>query len=304
MSQTGRDKPIVFVSHVEEDAAIASEIKAWIEDNLLKGADVFVSGGDIDPGDKWEERVEEKLKNCCIALIVCTQMSIRQPWINFETGGALVKGAKVIPLCYHGQRKGTLPRPLSSLHALDLSEPDDVRKLLETIATEAGLHAPDIDPNVLIERLPSRNDEGLAVDGELPDVRVKVNSVMVPNYQNGTTMCFLELKAENHDKNSVFLDLPIIATRDDRKKFSILYDSAHHLPVPIGELKPGDSRCICVDPTTIEIEDMEQLGEAIFRDKIGREFKGSAEATLIAVQRWKAENEVCSEYHYKNTSKP
>ncbi len=304
MSQTGRDKPIVFVSHVEEDAAIASEIKVWIEDNLLEGVDVFVSGDDIDPGAKWEERViEEKLKNCCIALIVCTQTSIRQPWINFEAGGAWVKGAKVIPLCYHGQRKGTLPRPLSSLQALDLSEPDDVRKLLETIATDAGLRAPDTDPNGLIERLPPRNDEELAADGELPDVRVKVTSVVVPNCQNGTTMCFLELKAENHDKNSVFLNLPIIATRDGSKNFSIWEDSATHLPVLTGELKPGDSIFVLVDPTLFEMGDIEQLGEVIFRDKIGREFKGSAEATLGAVKRWKAENKFCSEYNYKNTSK-
>lgn len=288
MSQTGRDKPIVFVSHVEEDAAIASEIKAWIEDSLLEGVEVFVSGDDIDPGAKWEELViEKKLKNCCIALIVCTQTSIRQPWINFEAGGAWVKGAKVIPLCYHGQRKGTLPRPLASLQALDLSEPDDVRKLLETVATKAGLRAPDIDPNVLIERLPSRNDEELAADGRLPDVRVKVYLSASSDERRGV-LYGIGIEAQNHDKNSVFLKFPSIAIKGSTDRLVIVKDF-HHLPIPTGELKPGDSREINVNPAEFKLGrgGMEQLGEVIFSDKIGREFKGYAEDTLKAIQAWK-----------------
>ena len=184
MIQTGKDKPIVFVSHVEEDAAVASKIKNWLEDSLLEGIEVFVSSDKgINPGDKWEERIIEKLRNCRIALILCTQVSVRQPWINFEAGGAWVKGARVIPLCYHGQRKETLPRPLSSLEALDLSEPHDIRKLLKIIAKEAGLRAPKIDPNELIERLPQRNYEELDADGKLQDIRKGVNLAMAPNEQ-------------------------------------------------------------------------------------------------------------------------
>ena len=286
MTQTGMDKPIVFVSHVEEDAVVASKIKNWLEDNLLEGIEVFVSSDKgINPGDKWEERIIEKLQNCHIALVVCTQMSVRQPWINFEAGGAWVKGARVIPLCYHGQRKETLPRPLSSLEALDLSEPDDVRELLNLIAKEAGLRAPDIDPNGLIESLPSRNYEEQDADEKLPDIRVEVEASIVADWQG--KRYFLNLKAQNHDKNSVFLELPDIAIRNSRNRITIGRDSATHLLVPTGELKPGDSRSVHVDPTLFEMEDIEQLGEVIFRDKIGREFKGSAEATLRAIQFWK-----------------
>ena len=53
MTQTVKDKPIVFVSHVEEDAVVASKIKNWLEDNLLEGIEVFVSSDKgIYPGDK------------------------------------------------------------------------------------------------------------------------------------------------------------------------------------------------------------------------------------------------------------
>ena len=287
MTQTGKDKPIVFVSHVEEDAVVASKIKNWLEDNLLEGIEVFVSSDKgINPGDKWEERIIEKLQNCHIALVVCTQMSVRQPWINFEAGGAWVKGARVIPLCYHGQRKETLPRPLSSLEALDLSEPDDVRELLNLIAKEAGLRAHNIDPNGLIVSLPSRNYEEQDAEGNLPDIRVKVNPITVFDWQR-RPIHLLSLEAQNHDKNSVFLDFPCIAIQNSRDRIAIGLDSATHLPVPTGELKPGDSRSVRFDPTLVEMEDIEQLGEVIFCDKIGREFKGSAAATLKAIQVWK-----------------
>jgi hypothetical protein len=288
MSQTGKDKPIVFVSHVEEDAAVASEIKNWLEDNLLEGFEVFVSSdGEIKAGDKREERIIETLKICRIALILCTQTSVRQPWINFEAGGAWVQGAKVIPLCYHGLRKDMLPRPFSSRHAIELSEPDKISELLKIIAEEVGLRAPDIDPNELIRRLPARNYEELEADGKLPDIRVEVNLVMGSDGREGV-LHFISIKAQNHDKNSVFLNWPSIAIKGSTDRLVIAKDSVYHLPVPTDELKPGDSRSIIVNPAEFKLEgdlgDLEQLGEVFFSDKIGRKFKGSAEDTQKAIE--------------------
>ncbi len=215
-------------------------------------------------------------------------MSVRQPWVIFEAGGALVKGARVIPLCYHGQRKDMLPRPLSSLQALDLSEPDDVSELLKMIAKEVGLRAPDVDPNELIRRLPARNYEELEADGKLPDIRVEVNLVEGSDGRGGV-LYFISIEAQNHDKNSVFLNRPSIAIKGSTDRLVIAKDSVYHLPVPIGELKPGDSRSIIVNPAEFKLEglDLKQLGEVFFSDKIGRKFKGSAEDTQKAIEAWK-----------------
>jgi hypothetical protein len=72
--------------------------------------------------------------------------------------------------------------PLSSLEALDPSEPDDVRELLNLIAKEAGLRAPDIDANGLIAGLPQRNFEEQDADGKLPDrtLEWKSNQQLLP----------------------------------------------------------------------------------------------------------------------------
>lgn len=175
---------------------------------------------------------------------------------------------------------------LSSLIALDLSEPGDIRELLRIIAEVAGLRAPGVDPDALISRLPQRNFKELDADGTLPDIRVEVKAATVVDWQRRPRH-FLSLKARNHDRNSVFLGLPCIAIQNSRNRLTIGRDSATHLPVQTGELRPGDSRSVHVDPTLFERGDIERLGEVIFCDKIGREFKGSAEDTSNAIRLWK-----------------
>lgn len=120
-------------------------------------------------------------------------------------------------------------------------------------------------------------------DEKLPDIRVGVNLAMAPDEQ-GEIKNFLIIEAQNHDKNSVFLSFPSFAIKGSRNKITVVRDSVYNLPVPTGELKPGDSRSILVDPTRFEIENLEQLGEVFFPDKIGRKFKGSEEDTLIAIK--------------------
>ena len=124
-------------------------------------------------------------------------------------------------------------------------------------------------------------------DGKLPDIRVEVKPATVFDWQK-RRIHLLILEAQNHDKNSVFLGLPSIAIKNSRNRVTISRDPVTHLPVPTGELKPGDSRSVHFDPTPVEMEDIEQWGEVIFCDKIGREFKGSAAATSEAIQFWKA----------------
>jgi len=120
-------------------------------------------------------------------------------------------------------------------------------------------------------------------DEKLPDIRVKVKLVMVSDGRN-----FISLEAHNHDKNSVFLSIPKITIKNSRDYFPIFQDSAFNRPVPTGELRSGDSWDIYIDPNKFGIENIDRLENVIFPDKIGREFKGSAEGTLKAIEAWKS----------------
>ena len=128
------------------------------------------------------------------------------------------------------------------------------------------------------------NENKVDINGKLPDIRVEVSLVFAPDGRY-----FISLEAQNNDKNPIFLSFPKITILNSKEYFPIIQDSARHLPVPTGELKPGDSRVVFIDPNELGIDNIDRLENVIFPDKIGREFKGSAKATLKVIEAWKSE---------------
>ena len=88
----------VFISHIAEEAALASVLKDWIESTFLGQVDVFVSGHDISSGEQWFRRLGEELTDAKAMLVLCSKRSVSRPWINFEAGAGHVKGVPVIPI--------------------------------------------------------------------------------------------------------------------------------------------------------------------------------------------------------------
>lgn len=137
-------KPIAFISHIHEDAAIAARLESVLREALLGGVDFFNSSNrqSIRAGDPWRDLVIEKLRECVAVLVVATPESVGRPWINFESGGAWVHGRAVIPCCVAGMTPESLPVPLSHLHALNIGAADDLRQLTRELAAFAELAAP------------------------------------------------------------------------------------------------------------------------------------------------------------------
>ena len=82
------DKKIIFVSHISEEKELAILLKKNIKELLLSSVDVFVSSDDqsITLGNKWLETVSNNLEKCILIIVLCSQESIKKPWINFECG--------------------------------------------------------------------------------------------------------------------------------------------------------------------------------------------------------------------------
>lgn len=60
------DRPIVFISHISEESAIAVTIKKLIDESFLGMLDVFVSsdnGESLPMGSRWLQRINDALKN-------------------------------------------------------------------------------------------------------------------------------------------------------------------------------------------------------------------------------------------------
>ena len=128
----------VFISHISGEAALASVLKDWIESTFLGQVDVFVSDDDISSGEQWFQRLGEELTDAKAMLVLCSERSISRPWINFEAGAGHVKGIPVIPICYAGVRKDTLPAPLFFFQGLDVEAEDFGVKVIGDLAQHLG----------------------------------------------------------------------------------------------------------------------------------------------------------------------
>ena len=150
----------VFISHIKENASIAKAIKAFIDGTFRGTVASFVSSdGDIPPGASWQDRLLTEIRPSDLVVVVCTNASVHRPWVNFEAGGALVRGAQVIPVCWHGCKPALLPPPFGTLQALDLEITADVGYLIREIAHHADISLPEWDHAALVDRLPKRYTE-------------------------------------------------------------------------------------------------------------------------------------------------
>ena len=140
-------KPLVFVSHIHEDAQIADCIKRYLTETFLGAFDVFVSsdGASIRAGDNWSAAIESSLKRADIVIVLLTQAAVDRRWIYFESGGAYFAGKRVIPVCCRDFPISELGVPLNWLQALQGPQPEASRTLLREIADSLALNEPDVD---------------------------------------------------------------------------------------------------------------------------------------------------------------
>ena len=139
---------VIFISHINEEAKIAIALKGWIESSLIGQCDVFVSSDqdDIPAGSKWLDKINNALEEATVLIVLCSQNSLSRPWINFETGCGWIKGVPILPICHSGQRKASLPPPISMFQAVDVQESDFVDSFLSGLAKLLGFdRLPRID---------------------------------------------------------------------------------------------------------------------------------------------------------------
>jgi hypothetical protein len=131
----------LFISFIHEEEAWASHAHIFI--TRVLGTIPFFSSdkGTIFAGDDWMQRIMEELKDCKVLVSMLSPQSISRQWINFEAGAAWMR-AKVIPVCFGGLKVDNLPKPYSSLQAVDLETYDGSYYLVSSIANHLGLLQP------------------------------------------------------------------------------------------------------------------------------------------------------------------
>lgn len=140
-------RPIVFISHIVEERALALELKKAIEGSFLGMADVFVSSdpSDLQAGQQWQQKILNQLENASTVLLLASPQSLRRPWIGFEAGAGAIRGVPVVPICHGGVSPQTLPGPFNSFQAVDAGNAESLRLIVPTISESLGSTSPLVD---------------------------------------------------------------------------------------------------------------------------------------------------------------
>lgn len=141
------EKPVMFISHITEEKDLAISLKELIEQSFLGMMDVFVSSDEnsVSSGERWLDNITDALGKCSIELILCSPVSIKRPWINFEAGAGWIRKIPVIPLCHSGMEVNKLPIPLNLLQAVKITEIPSLKLIFPVLAKAVGSDTPNVD---------------------------------------------------------------------------------------------------------------------------------------------------------------
>ncbi len=146
MSQQ-REKPVVFLSHISEEAQLTDILRRQLDEDFLEQFTFFVSSdpGSIPAGERWLDRITTALKSAQVLLVLCSKQSVGRPWINFECGAGWVRGVPVVPICHTGMTPSALPSPLNQLQAVKANDDAHLKRLYHLLSDTLKTRMPPAD---------------------------------------------------------------------------------------------------------------------------------------------------------------
>lgn len=148
-------KPTIFLSHITEEADLASAFRREIDSRFLGLVDVFQSSdpGSMPIGTNWLDNITRALRGCQAILLFCSPNSVKRPWINFECGAGWAREIEVVPICHSGLRPVDLPIPISLLQGVEATNGPRLQLVFEMIANKLGSAVPQIDQKLLVDQV-------------------------------------------------------------------------------------------------------------------------------------------------------
>jgi len=134
----------IFMSFIHEEESVAKLVNNYIRLILGSRIDTFMSSDDtaIYAGEDWMKKIFEELETAKVLVSMLSPTSVRRPWINFEAGAAWMRDTKVIPVCFGGLETAGLPKPYSSLQAVEIETNQGAYYLFASIAHHLGIDPP------------------------------------------------------------------------------------------------------------------------------------------------------------------
>ena len=137
----------VFLSHRTTEARFADLIKERLEQHFFGIINLFYSNDitSVPVGSQWDDNLVEGLRRATVMLALCSKQSVKQPWINFEVGGAATRGVEIIPLCHSGIVPEQLPAAMTMRQGVTLTDAKSLTRWYTRLSALIGCRVPSID---------------------------------------------------------------------------------------------------------------------------------------------------------------
>lgn len=110
----------VFLSYSFQDQDWVREFESALSES---GVEVFFDATQLAPGDRWQERIEEALRESSTLVVVVSPSTFRSTWTFFELGAALAGNKRIIPIVTEAVDVTEIPPLLMQFQFLRESSP-------------------------------------------------------------------------------------------------------------------------------------------------------------------------------------
>jgi len=131
------EKTNIFLSWSGEySGAVAAEFKKWIP-CVMQEAQTFLSSSDIDPGDRWNEVIGDKLQDYDFGILFITKENINSSWMLFEAGALskMRETSRVIPMLIDADNLDLSRSPLFHFQRVKMDK-DGVFRVMKLVFDE------------------------------------------------------------------------------------------------------------------------------------------------------------------------
>lgn len=120
----------VFLSYTAHDVPWVQAFASALRRSGVKGFDAH----EIKPGDRWQNRVEEALRESRTLVMVLTSDSVSRPWTFFELGAAIADGKRIVPVLAGDFDESNLPALVRQYQFVREPSPEEAaRKVAEAV---------------------------------------------------------------------------------------------------------------------------------------------------------------------------
>ena len=124
----------VFLSYSMKDR---DWVSAFAESLRGSGVRAWFDASDIAPGDRWQDRIQEALRDSKFLVVILTSHTIDSPWTFFELGAAVADRKKIIPIITEEVDLDRIPSLLRQFQFLKEPSPAEAGKRVAAVIDDS-----------------------------------------------------------------------------------------------------------------------------------------------------------------------